>query len=162
MPYWLQQQGTLADDLAGITDPWGNFSRIIFVFAFCCALLIQTFAMNRLSTTLIALLCIKVALQAVAGWSTTVQWLQLVFGVVPAAFAFYVFLVELTNQVYRREVFPVMKWSDQHSPGETFGTMGRTRTLHSKATRLFQALVATPRIFRAATVPSLRAGDTTD
>jgi hypothetical protein len=37
MPYWLQQQGTLADDLAGITDPWGNYSRIIFVFAFCCA-----------------------------------------------------------------------------------------------------------------------------
>jgi hypothetical protein len=92
MPYWLQQQGTLADDLAGITDPWGNYSRIIFVFAFCCALLIQTFAMNRLSTTLIALLCIKVALQAMAGWSTTVQWLQLVFCV--AAFVFYVYSVE--------------------------------------------------------------------
>jgi hypothetical protein len=126
--------------------------------------------MNKLGTTLIALLCIKVALQAVAGWSTIVQWLQLVFGAATAVFAYYVFLVELTNQVYHREVFPVMKWSDQDSPEETFGASGRTGTLHSKATRLRQALVATPGTLRAATVPSsvpssvpsMRAGDTTD
>ena len=130
---------TPANDLSGVNDPWGNFIRLMFISAFSCALLVQTFAMNRLSSTLIGLLCLKNFAAAFAGWSKAAQWVQFALGWTTAVFAFYVFLVELTNQIYQREVFRVFKWSEQHSPEEVFGAPGRSGTLHSKATRLRQA-----------------------
>jgi len=120
-------------------DEWGYFLRGLFILAFCCALLVQTFAMNKLSTTLISLLCIKVLTSAFTSWSRVAQWLQFVVGWVTAFFAFYVFLVEFTNQIYHREVFRVFRWSEEHSPEEVFGAAGRSGTLHSKAARLRQA-----------------------
>jgi len=63
--------------------------------------------------------------------------------------AFYVFMVEFTNQVYHREVFRVHKWSIKDSPEEVFGLAGRGQTLYSKAARLRQA--------RYPNVPGVRA-----
>jgi hypothetical protein len=106
--------------------------------------------MNRLSTTLITLLCIKVAAGSLTGYFEEAEWVQLVFGTATALFAFWVFTVELTNQIYNREVFPVFKWSDSDSPEETFGAAGRQGTLHSKAARLRQASYPTVRAVRGA------------
>ena len=142
---------TPAYDLLSLSDPWGDLIRVMFIFAFCCALLVQTFAMNRLSSTLIGLLCAKVFFQAFAGLSTGVKWTQFIFGCLTSVFAFYVFLVEFTNQVYQREVFRVFKWSEEHSPEEVFGAAGRLGTLHSKAARLRQAHYPNPRKLRSAT-----------
>jgi hypothetical protein len=95
--------------------------------------------MSKLSTTLISLLLFKVGFSAFTGWSEACKWAQLVSGVITSAFAFYVFLVEFTNGVYHREVFPTFKWSKKHSPEEVFGAAGRSGTLFSKAARLRQA-----------------------
>lgn len=135
----FSQETTIAEDLLGLADPWGLFLRSMYILAFSCALLKQTLVMNRLSTTLITLLCLKTACSSVGGWSETMQWMQLVFGFLTSIFAFYVFLVELTNQVYHREVFPTYKWSEDLSPEEVFGAAGRLGTLFSKAVRLRKA-----------------------
>ena len=96
--------------------------------------------MNKLSTTLISLLCIKIAFGAFGGWSKAAQWCQFVFGWLTSAMAFYIFFIELTNQVYKREVFRTFKWSEEHSPEEVFGATGRgLGTLFSKAVQLRQA-----------------------
>ena len=129
-----------AGEMLDNTDPWGLFFRSLFVFAFSCALEKQTFVMSKLSSTLIGLLCLKVGAQAFTGWSEVLQWFQLVFGTITSVFAFFVFLVEFTNGVYHREVFPSFKWSVEHSPEEVFGAAGRSGTLFSKAAHLRQAL----------------------
>jgi hypothetical protein len=141
--------GSRADVLLESDDPVGFFLRNMYIFGFCCVLLKQTFVMNRLSSALITLLCVKVGAGAFTGWSREMQWVQLVFGWLTSAFAFYVFTVELTNQMYHREVFKVYKWCDKSSPEEVFGAMGRTGTLHSRAARLRQASY-NPRIVREA------------
>lgn len=147
--------GTYTDiELDSVSDPWGNFFLTMIILAFCAALEIQTFAMNKLSTTLIGLLCGKVLFQAFVGWSVVAQWGQFAFGTVTCLFAFYMFLVELTNAIYHREVFPVHKWSEEKSPEEVFGASGRLGTLHSKATRLRQAQFYSPRTLREATAPA--------
>lgn len=142
--------GTTAQDLILMSDPWGNFVRILFILAFCLALEIQTFAMNRLSSILIGLLCLKFFVQALAAWSTAAQWAQFAFGVLTSAFAFYVFVVEFTNQIYHRQIFRVYKWSEENSPEEVFGASGRLGTLHSKAARLRQARWISPCMLRDA------------
>lgn len=151
---FFASETTPANDLSGVTDPWGNFIRIMFVFAFSCALLVQTFAMNRLSSTLIGLLCLKNFASAFAGFSKVAEWVQFALGWTLALFAYYVFLVEFTNQIYNREVFRVFKWSEQHSPEEVFGAPGRSGTLHSKATRLRQANYPNAHRVRAAVAGS--------
>jgi len=130
---------TIAGELVDQGDPWGLFFRSLFVFLFSATLLKQTFVMSRLSTTLIGLLCLKVAVAGVSGWSDVMKWCQLFFGVLTSAFSFYVFVVELTNGVYHREVFRTFKWSVEHSPEEIFGAAGKSGTLFSKATLLRQA-----------------------
>lgn len=130
--------GTLAADLTE-PDQWGAFIRSSYVLAFVIALLKQTFVMSKLSTTLIALLCFKVFFQALAGWSDVLLWMQVIFGWMTSWFAFYVFLVEFTNQVYHREVFETYKWSEKNSPEEVFGVQGKSLTLYSKAALLRQA-----------------------
>jgi succinate-acetate transporter protein len=142
--------GTRAQELLDSNDPGGYFFRQMYILAFCCVLLIQTFVMNRLSSTLITLLCLKVAAASVTGWSEDMEWVQLVFGTLTSLFSFWVFLVELTNQIYHREIFPVYKWSEKHSPQEAFGASGRLGTLHSKAARLRQASYPNVRTVREA------------
>lgn len=133
--------GTVAADIiAGeSSDSWGKFIRASYVLAFSLALLKQTLVMNKLSTTLIALLTAKVLFQALAGWSDVLAWIQVCFGWLTSWFSFYVFVVELTNQVYHREVFCTYKWSSQNSPEEVFGAAGASQTLYSRAARLRQA-----------------------
>lgn len=150
--FYFASDGTLAYDLLSEPDDWGIFVRSLFVFGFSAALLKQTFVMNRLSTTLIALLCCKVFFQAFAIFTNVILWFQFVFGWLTSVFAFYVFLVELTNAIYKREVFPTYKWSTEHSPEEVFGAAGRPDTLYSKATRLRRASYPNVRRVRAATV----------
>lgn len=145
-------EGTVAYELLDNEDPWGYFFRSLFIFGFSAALLKQTFVMNRLSTTLIALLCLKVGLSAFGGWNKYIQWIQVGVGWCTSIFAFYVFLVELTNGIYHREVFRVFKWSPEYSPEEAFGAAGRTGTLFSTAARLRQADYPNVQRVRAATV----------
>jgi succinate-acetate transporter protein len=147
---FFASEGTVAYDMLEGHDPWGSFFRSMFVFAFSVALLIQTFAMNRLSSTLIGLLCFKMLFSAFAGWSVALRWCQFVFGWMTSVFAFYVFVVELTNSIYHREVFPVYKWSLETSPDEAFGAPGRTGTLYSKAARLRRASYPNVRKIRSA------------
>jgi len=45
---------TVADELTTLTDQVGDFVRVLFVFGFVCGLEVQTFTMNKLSTSLIA------------------------------------------------------------------------------------------------------------
>ena len=144
---------TLADDLVALTDPVGDFIRLFLVLAFCCGLEAQTLAMNKLSTTLIGLLCAKVLVSSLAGFAKGhgALWTQFVLGVLTSFVAFYLFLVEFTNQVYQREVFAVRRWSEENSPEETFGAAGRTGTLFSKAARLRRAQAPTPRLLREVT-----------
>lgn len=128
-----------AYDLLDNTDPWGHFFRALFVFGFSMALEKQTFVMSKLSSCLIGLLCLKVGAAAFTGWSVGCEWCQLFLGAITSVFAFYVFLTELTNGMYHRDVFPSFKWSTEHSPEEVFGAAGRSGTLFSHATRLRQA-----------------------
>jgi succinate-acetate transporter protein len=130
--------GTEAADLTE-PDPWGSFIRASYVLAFAIAVLKQTFVMSKLSTILISLLICKVFFQALAGWSDVFLWMQVVFGWATSFFAYYLFLVEFTNQVYHREVFETYKWSDKYSPEEVFGIEGKSQTLYSKAALLRQA-----------------------
>jgi succinate-acetate transporter protein len=130
--------GTEAADLTE-PDPWGSFIRASYVFAFAAAALKQTFVLNKLSTILVSLLCCKVFFQALAGWSDVFLWIQVVFGWTTSIFAYYLFVVEFTNQVYHREVFNTYKWSEKHSPEEVFGIEGKSQTLYSKAALLRQA-----------------------
>eukprot|EP00977_Amphora_coffeiformis_P013128 scaffold3396_cov176-Amphora_coffeaeformis.AAC.1 len=143
-----------ADELlqASGDDPWGHCLGQVFKLAFCCTLLLQTFVMHRLSTALITLLCVKTAFSVFTGWSEEMKWSEFVVGWMLSAFAFYVFLVEFTNQVYNREVFPTYKWSEKNSPEEVFGAPGRSGTLQSKAKRLRQASYPNPRTVREALV----------
>jgi succinate-acetate transporter protein len=130
--------GTEAADLTE-PDPGGSFIRACYVLAFAVAALKQTFVLNKLSTILVSLLCCKVFFQALAGWSDVLLWMQVIFGWTTSFFAFYLFLVEFTNQVYHREVFKTYKWSDKDSPEEVFGIQGKSQTLYSKAALLRQA-----------------------
>jgi hypothetical protein len=66
-------------------------------------------------------------------------WMQFVAGIISSLFAFYLFVIELTNQVYHREVYKSYKWNEQDSPDEVFGTAGVGTSLFSKATLLRQA-----------------------
>jgi succinate-acetate transporter protein len=143
--------GTIAGDLVYVqssSDPWGATIRYGYILAFAMTLLKQTFAMNKLSTTLISLLLCKFVCQIGAGWSDVAAWMQVVFGWLTSWFAFYVFVVEFTNNVYHREVFPTHKWSDDHSPEEAFGAAGKHHTLLSKASKLREARVHFPNMSR--------------
>ena len=144
---------TVADDFVSMTNPVGDFVRILFVFGFVCGLEVQTFTMNKLSSALIFFLCVKLLVSSLAGFDkgNGVLWTQFVFDVLTSSLAFYIYLVEFTNQVYHREVFSVWRWSEEYSPEEVFGAAGRTGTLQSKAARLRQAHAPTPRLLREAT-----------
>ncbi|GKY97129.1 hypothetical protein MPSEU_000671300 [Mayamaea pseudoterrestris] len=121
-------------------DPVGKFIRTMFILSFVVALWIQTLSMNRLSSILILLLGVKLLFASLTGFfAPSMQYAQLVTGYLTSMFAFYVFLVEFTNNVYQRQVFDTYPWSKLHSPEEVFGAEGKIGTLHSQATRLRQA-----------------------
>ncbi|KAL7567959.1 hypothetical protein ACA910_019669 [Epithemia clementina (nom. ined.)] len=132
-------EDTPAYELLGGSDPWFHFVRVMFIFAFCCVLEIQTWTMNKLSSILVGILCVKLFFHAITPWSLAAEWIDFIVGWILACFAFYVFLVEFTNQVYQRTVLQMYKWSEEHSPEELFGAAGRIGTLNSKAARLRQA-----------------------
>lgn len=137
-------EGTMAESLLdGPVDNVGAFIRVLYVFFFTYALWKQTFVMSKLSTTLISLLCAKLIVQAFRllreDSDGTLAYLQLIVGWATSAFAFWMFLVEFTNGVYKKQVYPTFKWSEEHSPEEVFGASGNVGTLHSKAARLRQA-----------------------
>lgn len=116
----------------------GDCVRLLVLLAFSVVLVKATFVMNRLSTTLITLLCFKIAFGAFAGWSHAMEWSTMVMGWLVGTMAFYLFMVEFLNQVYPTKLFRTFKW-DLHSPKEVFGAAGENETLTSKAARLRQA-----------------------
>ena len=130
----------LAVVLGSPQDEWIVVTRTLFILAFSGALWKQTLVMNRLSTTLITLLSSKLLCQTLGTWSRACLWMQVVLGWATSLFAFYVFFVELTNQVYQRDVFPTYQWNVEDSPEEVFGAKGKGGTLESKAVRLRHAL----------------------
>lgn len=131
--------GDVPEELLDLDDPLGGAIRNWYVLAFTAVLLKQTFVMNKLSTTLISLLCIKIFAASLAGWSNAMAWMQMIVGWMTSIFAFFVFTVELTNSMYHRQVFPTFKWDQHHSPEEVFGAAGRQSTLYSRAARLRHA-----------------------
>jgi succinate-acetate transporter protein len=131
--------GTKAYDLKqseSSSDPWGSMIRFLYIMGFVVVLLGNTFAGSKVSTCLMSLLICKFLCQIGAAWSDVAGWMQVFFGWLVSWLAFYVFLVEMTNQVYHREVFELHKWSEEHSPGEMFAQPGNGQhTLYSKAQR---------------------------
>ena len=124
----------IPDELLG-PDPVGNFIRNFYIFGFACVLFKQTLVMNRLTTTLITLLCCLTFVTSFTGWSIAFEWMQMIFGWMVSIFSFYTFTAEFTNEVYQREVFEMYPWH-KHSSAEVFGAAGRPNTLQSKATKL--------------------------
>ena len=124
----------IPDDLLG-ADPVGLFIRNFYIFAFACVLFKQTLVMNKLSTTIITLLCILMFSTSLSGWTVVFAWIQMIVGWMTSVFAFYVFTSEFTNEVYQREVFKMYPWVVDSSD-EVFGAAGRENTLTSKATKL--------------------------
>ena len=121
-----------------------------YVLAFVLLLEVQTWSMNKLSSALIAILSLKVFVSLFVSLSIGVLWLEFVLGWILSFFAFYVAGVELTNQVYHREMLPVYKWNDDSSSGEFFGARGKSGTLQSKAKTLRQANYVSPSTLRNA------------
>jgi uncharacterized protein len=150
LQYYFASDGTVAQDLIGEKNPWFSVVKHAYILAFVLMLLVQTFTMNKLSTVLIMLLATKLFISLFSPFSVPVLWVEFVLGWMTSAFAFYVFAVEFTNQVYHREVLPVYKWSEQNSPGEVFGARGKGGTLQSRATLLRQARFVSPRTLREA------------
>jgi uncharacterized protein len=150
LQHYFAVAGTTALEMLAVTSPWFHVAKNVYLLAFSLMLLVQTFAMNRLSTILIALVSAKIFVSLFSPWSVGVLWTEFVLGLATSAFAFYVFAVEFTNQVYHREVLPVYKWSEHHSPGEAFGARGMAGTLQSKATKLRLAHFVSPRTLREA------------
>lgn len=142
-----------ADNLIADSDPWGDCIRALYELAFSVVLLIQTLRINRLSTSVITLLCFKLLFAAFAGWNTAVRWIYFVFSWLTSFMAFYVSMVEMTNQVYQREVFRTFKWSESDSPDEVFGASGRPLTLYSKAMKLRAAKFQVHRVRSAMVTP---------
>ncbi|GAX16513.1 uncharacterized protein FisN_7Lh234 [Fistulifera solaris] len=141
---YFASEGSMAESLLeGPVDSIGSFIRVLFVFLFTCALWKQTFVMSKLSTTLISLLCAKLIVHAFRllrdDQDGALAYMQLIIGWLTSAFAFWMFLVEFTNGVYKNQVYPTYKWSEEHSPEEVFGASGNVGTLQSKAARLRQA-----------------------
>ena len=124
----------IPDDLLG-SDPVGNFIRNVYIFGFACVLFKQTLIMNKLTSTLIVLLCSLMLATSLTGWSLAMEWIALIFGWMVSFFAFYAFTAEITNEVHQREVFNIWPWTP-HSADELYGAAGRTNTLRSKATKL--------------------------
>jgi succinate-acetate transporter protein len=136
----FSEPGTVAYELrnnsADYHDPWGTLVRLAYIMSFVLALLYNTFAGSKVSTVLMSLLTCKFICQMGASWSDAAGWMQVFFGWLVSWLAFYVFLVELTNNVYHREVLQLHKWSEEHSPGEIFAAPGNGgHTLYSKAQR---------------------------
>ena len=135
----FSEPGTKAYELKTVDsshDPWGTMIRLLYIMGFVCVLLGSTFAGSKISTCLMSLLICKFLCQIGAAWSDVSGWMQVVFGWLVSWLAFYVFVVEMTNQVYHREVFELHKWSEDHSPGEIFAQPGNGHhTLYSKAQR---------------------------
>ena len=131
--------GTKAYELKQVEsshDPWGTMVRLLYIMGFVVVLLGNTFAGSKASTCLMSLLICKFLCQIGAAWSDAAGWMQVFFGWLVSWLAFYVFIVEMTNQVYHREVFELHKWSEDHSPDEMFAQPGNGHhTLYSKAQR---------------------------
>jgi succinate-acetate transporter protein len=125
----------IPSELLGASDPTGNFIRNFWIMAFVCVLFKETLVMNKLTSTLIALLVFFLAATALTGWSLAMEWIQLIMGIIIACLAFYVFTAEFTNEVYHRQVFNLYPWSPE-SPIEVFGAPGRRNKLQIKAVEL--------------------------
>jgi uncharacterized protein len=109
--------------------------REVWIMLFACALFKQTLAMNMLTSGLVAVLIAYLFSGSMAPWSEAFEWMRLIIGFVLSLYAFILFYVELTNEVYHRKVYNVYPWSEA-SPEEVFGAAGRLSTLHHKALEL--------------------------
>ena len=125
----------IPSELLGASDPTGNFIRNLWILAFLCVLFKETLVMNKLSSSLIAILVSMLAATALSGWSLAMEWIQLIMGCIVACVAFYLFAAEFTNEVYHRQVFNLYPWLPE-SPEEFFGAPGRSNKLEIKAVEL--------------------------
>jgi succinate-acetate transporter protein len=109
--------------------------REVWIMLFACALFKQTLAMNMLTSGVVALLIAYLFSGSVAPWSEAFEWIRLILGFALSLYAFFLFYVELTNEVYHRKVYNLYPWSET-SPEEVFGAAGRMSTLQHKALEL--------------------------
>lgn len=156
----------IPSELLAASDPTGNCIRNLWISAFLCVLFKETLVMNKLSSTLIALVVCFVAATAFSGWSEAMEWIQLIIGCIVSLLSFYVFTAEFTNEVYHQQVsvpmwqrciwhyaniqkfthsdsffFSFLQVFDLHpwsteSPEEIFGAPGRRNKLQIKAVEL--------------------------
>jgi succinate-acetate transporter protein len=134
--------GSIAPELVAMQNPWFAVVTDVYTLAFLLVLLVQTFAMNKVSTLVISLVSVKIFLSIFSPWSTGAVWAQFVAGWTTSAVAFYAFAAELANQIWHREMLPQHKWNVEKSPGEVFGAQGKIGTLQGRATQLRQAQYA--------------------
>jgi len=113
----------------------------MYIFGFVCVLFKQTLILNKITTSLIGILAVQVLAGCIAGWSEAFEWIEMILGWVVSVFAFGVSAIELTNEMYQREVVNMHPWTP-HSPDEVFGAAGRTNTLQSKAIKMRSAHAA--------------------
>jgi uncharacterized protein len=116
-------------------DPVGNFIRNIYITAFLCVLLKQTFVSSKLSSLLIGVVLVFVFVSAISGWSTAFEWVQVILGTIVSLLAFYVYGAEFTNEVYQEEVFYMHPWSEESSK-QIFAAAGTSSSLQSRAAML--------------------------
>lgn len=127
----------IPENLLG-SDAVGNFVREFYIMMFACALFIQTLSMNKLTTALISILIVYLLAASLTGWNVVFEWIKMILGWIVSLFAFYLFVAELTNEVYQREVFNMLPWNI-YSPVEFFGAPGRVNNLKVKAIDLRRA-----------------------
>lgn len=132
-------EDSLAIEYMGLYDKWGRFGITLYLFAFACSLLVQTFALDKLSTLVIVLLVAKYFFQLFAPWYETMEWIQVILQCIGAVVSFAAFFIEFTNQVYHGLVINTYKWSEDDSPNEIFAAPGAKHTLLSTSRQLRQA-----------------------
>mmetsp|Transcript_9786 Transcript_9786/g.29276 ORF Transcript_9786/g.29276 Transcript_9786/m.29276 type:complete len:159 (+) Transcript_9786:1-477(+) len=133
----------IPEDLLG-EDEWGHAIRTFYLAGFIGTLWFQTLRINKATTFLITVLFFKLVFAAFEESSKTCQWITMVLTWIVSIIAFVLFGLELTNEVYGREVFDLLPW-DAHASESAFAAAGRTSVLENKALALRTAPVkATP------------------
>lgn len=140
----FSSEGTYAESLLnGPVAKVGAFVHIMFMFAFVCDLWDKPFLSSKLTTILVSLLCVKLIVQAFRllqeDHDGALAYMQLIFGWATSAFAFWVFLVEVTSEVHKKQFCHTFKWPEEHSPEDVVAVSGMVDTLESNAVRLCQS-----------------------
>jgi len=105
-------------------DEWGHAIRTFYLAAFVAALGVQTLQINKVTTSLICLLFTKLVFAAFEESYTWCRWTTMVLTWAVSILAFFLFGMELTNEVYGYEVFNLLPWHDVDT--QAFAAAGKS------------------------------------